>query len=165
MVGIAVHRAFLSLGLLFAALSASAAPASDFDQSKAAVRRLFDEALSQGRWDVFLEIHDKDYVAHAGTRTGALAEDLASAKEWRQAFPDAVCTVDKLVAEGDLVAASWTCRGTNTGTGQGLPATGKAVAVSGITIFRVKDGKLAEEWGVVDMWGLLKQLGLAPPLK
>jgi steroid delta-isomerase-like uncharacterized protein len=73
--------------------------------------------------------------------------------------------VNKLVAEGDLVTAGWTCQGANTGVGHGLPATGKAVVVSGITIFRLKDGKLAEEWGVIDMWGLLKQLGLAPPLK
>jgi hypothetical protein len=112
-----------------------------------------------------VEIHASDFVAHAGARTATLAEDLASAKEWRQAFPDAICTVSKLVAEEDLVAASWTCQGANTGVGHGLPATGKAVAVSGITIFRLKDGRLAEEWGVIDMWGLLKQLGLAPALK
>ena len=165
MFGIKVHYGFLSFGLLLAAFSASAAAQSDLQQNKAIARRLFEEALSQARWDVFLEIHAGDYVAHAGTRTATLAEDLASAKEWRQAFPDAVCTVNKFVAEGDLVTASWTCRGTNTGVGQGLPATGKSVAVSGMTIFRIKDGKLAEEWGVTDIWGLLRQLGLAAPLK
>jgi steroid delta-isomerase-like uncharacterized protein len=165
MVGITVRYGFLSLGLLFAALSAPAAPGSELQQHKAVVRRLFEEALSQAKWEVFLEIHEKDYVAHAGSRTATLAEDIESAKEWHQAVPDAACTVGQLVAEGDLVTASWTCRGTNSGTGHGLPATGKAIAISGITIFRVKDGKLAEEWGITDMWGLLKQLGLAPSLK
>jgi steroid delta-isomerase-like uncharacterized protein len=114
---------------------------------------------------VFLEIHTEDFVVHGATRTATLAEDLEAAKGWRQAFPDAVCAVDQLVAEGDLVTARWTCRGTNTGVGQGLPATGKAVVVPGITIFRVRDGKLAEEWGLIDMWGMLRQLGLVAPLK
>jgi steroid delta-isomerase-like uncharacterized protein len=73
--------------------------------------------------------------------------------------------MDQVVAEGDLVAVRWTAGGTNTGVGHGLPATGKKAEISGITIFRVKDGKLAEEWGLIDTWGLLKQLGLAPALK
>jgi len=98
-----VHHGFLSLGLLLAALSELAAPPSDLQQYKAIVRGLFQEALSQGRLDVFLEIHDKDSVAHAGTRAATLAEDLESAKKRRQAFPDAACAVDQYVAEGDLV--------------------------------------------------------------
>ncbi len=165
MFGIHVQYGFLSFGLLFAAFSASATPPSDLQENKAVARRLFEEALTHAKWDVFMEIHASDFVAHAGTRSATLAEDLASAKEWHQAFPDALCTVSELVAEGDLVTASWVCNGTNSGVGHGLPATGKTVAVSGITIFLVKDGKLAEEWGVIDMWGLLRQLGLAPPLK
>jgi steroid delta-isomerase-like uncharacterized protein len=155
----------LCIGLWFAIFSASAAPPSDLQENKAVARKLFEEALSQAKWDVFLEIHSTDFVGHLATRTATLAEDLASAKEWHQAFPDGACTVNQLVAEGDLVTARWTCRGTNTGVGQGLPATGKGAVVSGITIFRVKDGKLSEEWGVTDTWGLLRQLGLAPALK
>ena len=165
MIGIKMHHAVLSCGLLLAVWSASAASPGDVQRNKAVARRLFEEALSEGRWDVFLEIHTGDFVAHGRTRTATLAQDLASAKEWRQAFPDGTCTVDQLVAEGDMVAANWMCHGTNTGVGQGLPATGKKIAAGGMTIFRIKDGKLAEEWGVIDTWGLLQQLGLAPPLK
>lgn len=152
-------------GLFFAVLPASAAPRSELEKNKAVARRLFEEVLCQAKWDVFLEIHTQDFVAHAGKRTASLAEDLDAAKGWLQAFPDGQCSVDQVVAEGDLVTVRWTARGTNTGAGNGLPATGKTAKISGITIFRVKDGKLAEEWGVMNMWGLLKQLGLAPPLK
>jgi predicted ester cyclase len=43
-----------------------------------------------------------------------------------------------------------------------LPATGKRVEVTGVTIFRIVNSKIVEEWSEFDMWGLLPQLGLAP---
>jgi predicted ester cyclase len=61
-----------------------------------------------------------------------------------------------------MVVIQYTGRGTNTGAGNGLPATGKSVEVTGVTIFRIKGGKIAEEWNETDMLGLLKQLGLIP---
>ncbi len=132
------------------------------ERNKAVARRLFEEELSQGNWDVALEIHTPDFVAHAGTRTASLAEDIESAKDWRRAFPDLVVTVDQMVAEGDRVAVLWTGRGTNSGTGHGFPATGKSGQAGGITIFRFVDGRIAEEWGVIDQLGMLRQLGLLP---
>jgi len=131
------------------------------EKNKAVVRRLFEEALCQANWDLFEQIHAKDFVVHRAKRDATLAEDLEAAKEWTQAFPDGKCEVNQLIAEGDMVAVRWSAQGTNTGTGNGLPATGKPARISGVTFFRVKDGKLAEEWGMIDMWGLLKQLGLA----
>jgi predicted ester cyclase len=56
----------------------------------------------------------------------------------------------------------WTASGTNTGSLMGLPATGKAVAVSAVYIFRVEGGKLAEAWGDFDALGMQQQLGLLP---
>jgi steroid delta-isomerase-like uncharacterized protein len=162
MARIKAQRAFLILlGLFLAILPGAAAPGGELEKNKAVARRLFEEALCQGKWDVFQEIHTQDFVAHAGKRTASLAEDLDAAKGWQQAFPDGQCRVDQIVAEGDLVTVRWTGRGTNTGAGNGLPATGKPAEIYGITIFRVKDGKLAEEWGLIDTWGLMKQLGLA----
>lgn len=55
-----------------------------------------------------------------------------------------------LVAEGDLVTVVWTATGTNTGQGNGLPATGKKVAGRGITVWRIVDGKIREEWSEFD---------------
>ena len=54
----------------------------------------------------------------------------------------------------------WVARGTNTGTGNGLPATGKKVEQSGITIWRIVDGKIKEEWSAFDQLSMMKQLGL-----
>lgn len=56
-------------------------------------------------------------------------------------------TVQQMLAEGDKVAVLWTFRGTHTGSGyEGLPPTGTRVEVRGITIWRLVDGRIAEEW-------------------
>ena len=152
----------LLLVFVFAGPQCVAAPHKEQERNKAVARRLFEEELSRGNWDVAREIHTADFVVHAGQRTAGVAEDIESAKEWRRAFPDLVVTVEQMVAEGDRVAVLWTGRGTNTGTGQGLPATGKSGQAGGITIFRFVNGRIAEEWGVIDQLSILKQLGLFP---
>lgn len=80
----------------------------------------------------------------------------------REAFPDLHHTIHELVAEDDLVAVRWTMKGTHRGAFSGLPATGKPVAFSAISIYRFKDGKIAELWAQVDRLGLLQQLGAVP---
>jgi predicted ester cyclase len=54
------------------------------------------------------------------------------------------------MAEGDLVTVYWIARGTNTGTGNGLPATGKRAELARITIRRIVGGKIKEEWSAFD---------------
>jgi predicted ester cyclase len=60
-----------------------------------------------------------------------------------------------------LVTIYWIARGTNTGAGNGLPATGKKAELAGITIWRIVDGKIKEEWSAFDQLSLMQQLGLA----
>src|ERR1035441_3617009 len=75
-----------------------------------------------------------------------LAEDQAAVHEEKKAFPDLRMTVDMMVAGGDLVTVVWTFRGTNSAAGYGLPATGAKVEVRGITVWRITDGLIREEW-------------------
>ncbi len=122
-------------------------------------RRVYEHGLSQGRFDV---PYTTDFVGHGGNGTFTHEAGLAEARGWRSAFPDLTVAVDLVVAERDLVAVRWTARGTNTGDGNGLTATGKHAAVSGTTIFRFEDGAIAEEWTSGDALGLMRQLGLLP---
>jgi steroid delta-isomerase-like uncharacterized protein len=78
------------------------------------------------------------------------------------AFPDGGCRIDDLIAEGDKVAARWTIWGTHQVDLPGLPATGKHAKWTGITIYRVVDGKVVEERGEEDALGMLRQLGVIP---
>ena len=141
-------------GLLFAS------PLSE--QNKAIARRAFEEILSQGHFKLAEELYAKDFVNHGIHRDASLEEDQAALKGWHQAFPDVVISPEKLIAEADLVTVYWIARGTNTGTGNGLPATGKKAELSGITIWRIVDGKIKEEWSAFDQLSMMQQLGLFP---
>ncbi len=80
----------------------------------------------------------------------------------RAAFHGLNVTIDDIMADGDKVTARFTARGTHKGEFMGLPPTGKAITMTGIEIFRVKQGKIAELWGEVNLIGLMQQLGILP---
>ena len=125
--------------------------------------RAFMEVLGQGKLEKYPDFHTTDFVAHGSERDYSLAEDLAMAREERTALPDMQFAVNHMVAEGDLVMVHWTAWGTNTQAGMGLPATGKPIRISGMTLFRFKAGKISEEWSAWNMLSVLKQAGLFPP--
>ncbi len=137
--------------------------AKEQEKNKTVARQFFGEVLSQGRLEKYSESHTADFVAHGADRDFTLAEDMSAAREERTAMPDMQVAVNHLLAEGDLVAVHWTAWGTNTQPGMGLPATGKKIRVSGMTIFRFKAGKISEEWSAWDMLSVLRQAGLFPP--
>jgi len=130
------------------------------DENKALAKRAFEELLSKGRFELAEQLYAKDFVNHGIHRDIGLDEDQAALKGWHQAFPDLAIVPEKLIAEGDLVTIYWIARGTNTGTGNGLPATGKKGELAGITIWRIVNGKIKEEWSAFDQLSLMQQLGL-----
>jgi steroid delta-isomerase-like uncharacterized protein len=135
------------------------------EQNKAIAKRAFEELLSRGRFELAEELYAKDFVNHGIHRDATLEEDQTALKGWHQAFPDVVIAPEKLIAEGDLVVVYWIARGTNTGTGNGLPATGKKAELAGITIWRIVDARIKEEWSAFDQLSLMQQLGLLPANK
>jgi len=143
--------------LLFASIACAS---SLQEQNKALAKRAFEELLSGGRFELAEQLYAKDFVNHGLHRDIGLGEDQAALKGWHQAFSDISIVPEKLIAEGDLVTVYWIARGTNTGTGNGLPATGKKAEMAGITIWRIVNGKIKEEWSAFDQLSLMQQLGL-----
>jgi predicted ester cyclase len=82
----------------------------------------------------------------------------------RAAFHGLHVTIDDIIADGDKVIARFTARGIHKGEFMGLPPTGKAIIMTGIEIFRIKEGKIAELWGEANLMGLMQQLGILPGL-
>lgn len=157
------HSVFLALlALLLTSLPASAAPRAELERNKAVARRVFDEIFNQGRFEVADEIYAKDFVNHGVHRDVGLKEDQDATRGWKLAFPDLKMTVLKEIAEGDLVTVLYAGTGTNTGEGNGLPATGKKIEGRGITIWRIVNGKITEEWSEFDQLRIMKDLGLLP---
>ncbi len=164
MARIRTHTVFFTLlALLSAVLPASAAPHNGLEQNKAVARRVFDEIFNQGRFEVADEIYARNFVNHGVHRDAGLKEDQDAARGWKLAFPDLKMTVLEEIAEGDLVTVLYSVTGTNTGEGNGLPATGKKIEGRGITIWRIVNGQITEEWSEFDQLRFMKELGLLPP--
>ena len=127
--------------------TAAAGDIATTEKNKAVAKRVFDEIFNQKRTGAADEIYAPDFVNHGLHRDISLAEDQAYARSEVKAFPDLKITVDAMVAEGDYVTVLWTFRGTHTAWGYGgLPPTGARIEIRGITIWRVIDGKIHEEW-------------------
>ena len=131
------------------------------EENKQVVRAAFEPL------DTVLEKHEEIYAPDwVGHFSGMPPLDLDGHKQYSDAmtdaFPDLERTIDDLLADGDKVIARWSATGTNTGPFNGMPASGKFARSSGITIFRIADGRIAEEWSESDMLGLLMQIGAMP---
>lgn len=155
---IRISRLIYASLLLLPATTAIAGPA----ENKAVATRVIVEKMGQGRFDIQPELYGPGFVAHGFGRDYTLAEDEASGKHLRSAFPDLSVKVERIIAEGDLVSLHWSAVGTNTVAVPGFPGEGKRVAVDGMSFFRFADGKIVEEWSTYDNLTIMKQLGLMP---
>ena len=133
------------------------------EANKAIIRR-YREAHNSNNMGVLDEIISEDLISH--NKLPGLPSGVAGAKAAHQgfvaAFPDGKTTSEELIAEGDKVVERFSFTGTNTGSFLGAPPTGKRVAATGISIFRIAGGKIVEHWGENDVIGVMQQLGLMP---
>ena len=134
------------------------------EENKEIVRR-YQEACNANDLDALDGLVANDVVSHSATpglppglEGGKLAHRATLA-----AFPDLRYHVEDLFAEGDRVAQRFTLLCTHLGEFMGLTATGKEITLSGISIFRLRDGKIVEHWAVQDGLALMIQLGLFKP--
>ena len=131
--------------------------------NKALIAQFYDEVWANGNLGFSHLVFHDDYVRHdlrpSPAEPGA-AGQAKIAGDFRAAFPDLRWRVDFILGEDDMVAARWTASGTNTGAWGAVPATGKPVEFTGVNIFRVRDGKVAEIWNYRDDLGLMTQLGV-----
>jgi steroid delta-isomerase-like uncharacterized protein len=133
------------------------------ETNKALARRIFEEVLNERNLDLIDELAVADYLEHnplPGQRTGI--DGIRDRYTMVLGAFDPQFTVEDVIAEGDKVVLRWTQSGTHVGEFPGMPPTGRSYRTSGIEIWRVENGKLAEHWDVVDVFGQLIQLGLLP---
>jgi steroid delta-isomerase-like uncharacterized protein len=138
---------------------------TDAPRAKKLVSDYIERVWNQGQLDAVDELVAPDYVAHdANDAVPVRGRDglKAAITSYRSAFPDLVNTIEEQIAEGDLVATRWSSTGTHQGDSFGLEATGRRRDVTGVTIIRLADALVAEEWHSWDALGLLRQLGALP---
>jgi len=104
----------------------------------------------------------EDVVFHLfGTTDSGIEAWKQSTQVYFTALPDFRALVDFTVIEEEMVTIRWTGSGTHDGEVRGAAPTGRRVEISGVAIFRVEDGRIAEFWSQPDQLGLLRQIGLA----
>ena len=131
----------------------------------AIVRRFADEVITQGHLDRTAEFVWEDVVEQVpfpgqGPGIEGLKDVLRS---MRTAFPDIVFAVTEQIAEDDKVASRFEWTGTHQAEFLGVPATGRRVAVWGIVIDRLVEGRIKDTRIIMDILGLMIQLGVIPP--
>jgi steroid delta-isomerase-like uncharacterized protein len=129
------------------------------DSERALGRRWFDEVWNKGRRDAIAEMLAPDGVIHDGN-TDTVGPDgfYPFFERLNAAFSDFRVDVEDSIAEGDKICVRWSCRAKHTGHGLGMPPTGVAIHVTGISILRVANGKLVEGWQNWDMLGMMQQI-------
>jgi steroid delta-isomerase-like uncharacterized protein len=135
------------------------------EENKTILRRMVEEVICGGNLDLMDELVTPDFVNHRSIATGEASNSVGienfrqEIMRLRSIFPDISMTTIHLLADGDKVVEHYQFQGTHKGEFMGVPATGKRVVGSGITIARIANGKLAERWNVPDKYGILQQLG------
>lgn len=135
------------------------------EANKVTARRALEEMWNQCSIAPVDELFTEDYIGNFAVLPEPLRgrEALkAFASAYFVAFPDIRFTIEDLFADGDRVLLRWTAQGTHTGPLMGIPPTGKHITVPGIWIHRFEGGKIAEEWGINDTLGMMRQLGVIP---
>ena len=133
------------------------------EENKAIVRRFY-EGLNQRNLAVVDELIAGNFVANLGGLEDIRGPEgvKGNIATFLTAFPDLHRAIEDMVAEGDKVVIRLTVTGTHQGEFAGIAPTGKQVTWAVITINRVVGGKCVETWEVIDMLGLLQQLGAIP---
>lgn len=128
------------------------------------IRRINTELYGEGRIELIDELIHPDFVNHTAP------EGLPPGREGERAFvamvhealSDTEARMERIVIEGDQVAWRWWMKGTHTGEFLGVPASGNVIEITGNDLGVMRDGKLAELWGEVDMLSLMTQMGAIP---
>ena len=125
------------------------------------MRRFVEEVINNGNYSVLGELIQPTYTYRTPDQELRGPEALeALFTAYRIAFPDLNVSIDELVNGGDKIAISFTLTGTHEGDLMGISPTGKPVKINGMILSHFQDGKIDEEWEILDMLSMFQQLGV-----
>ncbi|MEU2256683.1 ester cyclase [Nocardia xishanensis] len=134
------------------------------EANKALIRRFYQE-IDAGNIDAMDELVAEDYLDHSPPPFPGIGPGREGLEQAFRMFWNATPgrhEIEDQIAEGDRVVTRITAYGRHTGDLPGIPATDHELRMTGTTIHRIEDGKIAEKWSDKDVLGLLQQLGVLP---
>jgi len=134
------------------------------EENKALMRRLI-EGFNSGNLEIYDELVAPDFVDHSAPPGAPATREAWKQKAgmFRSAFPDIHVTIEQSIAEGDLVTTHTVATGTHQGELMGIPASGKEISVRSMHIEQIVEGKIVARWEVIDLMGMMVQLGVVSP--
>lgn len=139
------------------------------DLNKAIVSRFYEELWNNRNISAADEIFAADCVSHqlqSGVAPVGVPRSPEAVKhhvaEWLAGFPDLRFSVEQLIAEADHVVSRSVMHGTHTGTWLGVAPTGKRVSIWMFVVHRILNGKIVEDWVLVEALGFFQQLKIVP---
>lgn len=129
------------------------------------LHRWFEEVWNKGREEAVDEMLAEDGIAHglsdaAGETVRGTEAFKVLHRAFRNAFPNIHIEIEEIVTEGDKIAAVCRVTATHKGKGLGVLPTNKPVEFTGLTIVKVKDGKIVEAWNQFDFMKMYTQIGV-----
>ena len=139
------------------------------EPAKHIIERFVEDLWNARRLDVADQIFSEDCVTHQ-LRSGVLAEPAQRGPQeikehvsgWLMSFPDLRFKIEQMIAERDRIVSELVMEGTHQGTWMGISPTGKRLEIRMITIHRIANSKIAEDWVLVESLGFFQQLGVVP---
>lgn len=131
------------------------------ERNKEVIRRYWDGKWNERRPEILDELQTQDVLYHGTSMTMDGIEEYKQVYQvFLSAFHDTHIEVEELIAEGDKVMSRVSLSGIHGGELEGMRPTGKPFTVRAFTVFRLVDGRIAEEWEILNELGLMQQLGL-----
>lgn len=139
------------------------------DDPKQLIHRFVEELWNERRLDVADAIFATGCVTHqlrSGLAADAEPRGPEAMKEhvtsWIASFPDLHFGIEQMLSEGDRVVTQLLVEGTHQGAWLGIPASGRKIQIRMFTLHRVAQGKIVEDWVLVESLGIFQQLGVVP---
>jgi len=132
-------------------------PLTITEQNLSIARRYYEDVWGQNNLAVIDELVDPAIVLNNWAPGLAGLKNVITST--RASFPDLRYDLDDVFAADDKVVVRFKFHGTHQGEYRGLAPTGRPVTYTGIGIWRLAAGKLAEHWSNIDLYGLMQQLG------
>jgi steroid delta-isomerase-like uncharacterized protein len=125
------------------------------------VRRFIEEVVNRGDTSALDELVHPDYVFRSPGEELRGGEGVKALLDgYREAFPDLRIEIDELLVAEEATVVEFTLTGTHRGELLGISPTGRRINVNGMIRSRFRDGRIVEEWEILDQLSLLEQLGV-----
>jgi steroid delta-isomerase-like uncharacterized protein len=133
-------------------------------QNEEIVRRYQDECMHHGRWELIDQFLAEDLVIHipSGIEPGR-GNALRWFMEFASYFTSRGIDIKMALSNEDTVFQLQELHFEHTGDFMGIPPTGKRFSIAGLAAFKIRDGKIAEHWGMYDMESIPAQLDVSMP--